>query len=227
MATGLLSYADLLTPVYLYTSCDDPVWHEDFLRCFDGSGLTPVQHCGVLGNLQEGRIKAYTSVNSKYVVMLDPDDLVDVDVLKQCVDKLETNPQLGMCGSREQRINADGRPMGYTSMPQLDTRMIYINPAAFHGAVVMRVDMLKGVLPLFKETTYHLFDWALKICMANRYPLCRLPVLGYSYRIHQGGHRMSPRDPKAVPPYNTLASLLNVGAITLTVDDREAIGFNG
>jgi hypothetical protein len=226
MVPQLVDYSALLTVTYLWTENDNLAWRQEFLDCFKDTGITPVQCIGYLGDLQRGRIEAYQSVTTPYVFMADPDDLVDMQQIFRCIDFLEAHPTYAGCAVREERINSLGQSIGRNLNSQVSAEQVYMSPTAFHNGAVLRTEAVKAVLPLFDEMNFHLFDWALRICLVNRAPLHLLPEFGYSYRLHQQGHRVSARNPKAIPAFNTVAELINVGAITLSKSSREAIGLD-
>ncbi len=178
-----------LTVAYLYTEgLDNPDWHQDFLSDFVGSPWVPVRFQGIVGNLSEARYLAYTQIKTPYVAMLDPDDRVKWTVIRDCLEFLETNPNIGACGACENTITERNvvRP-GHAPQPFSMNRFVH-SPLELHTCTVLRTSQVIEVLEQLRPIGFYNIDWALRLCIAERYGAHKLPTIGYSFRRKENSH---------------------------------------
>ncbi len=211
----MMSVLDKLTVAYLYTEgLDNYDWQQDFLMDFFRSPWTPVMFPGIEGNLSEARYLAYAQITTPYVVMLDPDDRVKWTALQQCVEFLESNPDIGACGVSENAITPRNQIMPTHYPTPFSMERFLITPLELHTCTVMRTEQVMEVLNDIRTVGFYNVDWALRLCIAHRYGAHKLPVIGYSFRRKENSHHTGAfQTEQTVPWFKTVSKLRELGLL--------------
>ncbi len=180
---------NLLSIVYLKQDTESIEWENVFLGCFKDSLIKPIKHKGIKGDIQQARINAIKTVETKYYVMLDYDDLVVPDVIFDCVNFLENNPEYIACTVNEGLTGLHGRLKAPAMLRKsINHPNVFRNPREVHTCTVFRTDIVKDLLPLFSVHKFFNFDWALRMLIADKGMIGIVPKVGYYYRLHSIGH---------------------------------------
>lgn len=204
-----------LTVAYLYTEgLDNPEWHQDFLSDFVDSPWSPVMFQGILGDLSEARYLAYAQIKTPYVIMLDPDDRVKWTAIRYCLEYLENNPDIGACGVCENTITERNviRP-SHAPMPFSMNRFLH-SPLELHTCTVLRTSLAMEVLEELRPIGFYNIDWALRLCIAERFGAHKLPVIGYSFRRKEKSHHTGALyNDSQIHRFNTVKKLHELGLL--------------
>ncbi|MBN22493.1 MAG: hypothetical protein CL678_14510 [Bdellovibrionaceae bacterium] len=208
---------DLLTVAYLFSPTDNKDYLKEFLSDFKDTDIKPKKFAGIPGDLTTARCVAYDKIKTPYVAMLDPDDRVYVDVLKKCVDYLEANPDVAMCGAREVFLMPSGAKREIHPNIPYNYGQLLRSPLALHNMVVFRTEAVKEFLPALREHKFRRFDHALRVCVGSRYKSHKIMEIGYEYRQHrQSDVQTQPIDDGSlIPPTETVSKLVELGIISL------------
>lgn len=227
MVLNTIELSQRLTLTYMTLPELNAQWLAEFQACFAGyPDLIVKANDGIAGDVQTARLRSFEGISTPYVFAPDSDDTFDMMAILNCVQYLEDNPDVGACGVLEKYIREDGRVCGVQPKRRVFLpQFVYNSPTALHNAVVFRTSVLQNLLTRFAASThnYFMFDWALRIMLVNGFPYYQLPVVGYTYRGHDQGHRVSPIPVDYVQPQDTIRQLLADGLINLTDDERRAL----
>lgn len=142
---------------------------------------------GIVGNIEEGRVKGFRIGNSPYVSFVDPDDIVLPGAFASCIEALEKNKELCGAFTDELLINGNGDTTSkgiwsgkpWHPLKQLDQRYL-------HHVTVMRrcyVEKYYDDLILLR----HLGEYILKALITEHGPWMHVNHVGYKWRVWNGG----------------------------------------
>lgn len=79
---------------------------------------------------------------------------------------------------------------------------------------MFRTSLLLEFLPKLREANFYDFDWALKLCIGNKYPVKKLGMTGYYFRRKPNSHHSGIlKTPDQIPPIQTGQKLMELGLI--------------
>jgi len=194
---------------YLTIGGENTDWLKEFFDSFVDTSFTPIQHDGHLGNVQKGRMEIIDKVTTPFFCFCDPDDRVMVDVIIKAKDFLVDNPDYGMCGTSEIHLNEHGNAISLEGTDEFRMESLLRSPLALHNGTVYRTEMVRELLPFFRDHQFKSFEWALKLVMSHRYPTKKLKDIGYSFRFTTNGHHCSPCEIGEISPNDTVKTLMS------------------
>lgn len=178
----------MLTVAYLTLPNEREDWLLEMLAGFDGSGISPVRFPGIYQDIGLARTQAYEQISTKYVCMIDPDDRADPEVIKECVDFLEKNPDYAACGAYEEMIDEQGSLRSRRArLPFTLSRLMY-STLELHNLVVLRTEIVKRYMYRVLELNFYNFDWALMLTVAGNHPVHKIDKIGYQFRRKSDSH---------------------------------------
>jgi len=120
----------------------------------------------------------------KYIARQDADDVSKLERLEKQVAFMETNPEVGLLGTRFQCIDHHGHVTRQAELQTenkwLQNRLAVINHFC-HGSVMIRRDALDKV-GLFREYFKYAQDYDLWLRIAEQYEVSNLPEYLFCYR---------------------------------------------
>lgn len=103
---------------------------------------------GIVGNTLNARLNAFALGSEPYISFVDPDDEVNVDAFKICLDELEANPELGGVYTNSTIIhhnpNIYDRPHFLDHVWSKEYHMSRMNP--IHQLTVMRRSVYEQII---------------------------------------------------------------------------------
>lgn len=120
----------------------------------------------------------------EYVARLDADDVAMPSRLREQFDYLTEHPEVGLCGTRYEMIDADGAGIGwsetYSESELLRWKLGWQNPIG-HSTVMMRTAMARQ-LGGYDEKLWCVQDYKLIAAIAERSAVTVLPSVLVKYR---------------------------------------------
>lgn len=211
-----------LTIAYLFTEgLDRDDWKQEFLNDIASSRFTPVEFPGILGDLAEARCLAYDQITTPYAMMLDPDDRISPDVLDECFRYAVAHPEVGMVSAHENSIDPLGRRMNTASGVPFDMERFLYSPQELHSFTILKMEHVREFVPVLRSVGFYNFDWALRLCIANKYGAYKLPKIGQHFRRkfnshHNGAHYK----PELIPSNKTVETLVDMGLLPVVSTGR-------
>lgn len=182
------------------------------LKGFLGSPITPVKFPGIPGDVGAARKNLLDSIDTDYVFMVDPDDLADPVVILEELKFLQDNPSYSMCGCREKSIYPCGRTMYVSASLPFSMDKFKKSPLELHNGTVMRMSMIREVMPILRDVPFYSFEWALKLALASLHPVEKLDRIGYTFRRKPKSHHHALSVPDhMIHPRDTVSTLISLG----------------
>ena len=140
-------------------------------------------------SIPQARNSAIPYINSKYVAVLDSDDLwCDKLKLKKQTDILEKNNDIVLVGSGAITIDEDGKEIKKIFKPELDKDIkesLFKKNPFFHSSVVYRKSAAESV-GWYNEKIKFGEDLDLWIKLSERGLMHNIPQTMIKYRVHKG-----------------------------------------
>jgi len=129
--------------------------------------------------------KGFARATGKYLAWLNSDDIYQPGAIKEAVEYLENNPDVGLVYGDCTFVDAEDRLIGHFPAAQTDLRRLqwgYVHIP--QQAAFFRADLWRKVGPL-DPSFYFAMDYDLWVRMAREAPLVYLPGrLWASFRLH-------------------------------------------
>jgi glycosyltransferase involved in cell wall biosynthesis len=140
-------------------------------------------HEGLVAALNRG----ITTARGKYIARMDADDISFPERFKVQSELLETNPDIGICGSWAEIIDKNDKKLGEATYPPINDVEIrrygkFHNPF-IHSSVMIRADFIKqtgGYRAFFR----HVEDYELWTRILKRSRGANIPKMLIRYRRH-------------------------------------------
>lgn len=204
----------ILTIAYMLTENDRDDWLLEMLSDLSALPYPVVKFEGIVGDFSRARYNAYSSITSEYVLMVDPDDRIVPETVVKCLEFLTNNSEYVACSGQETSIDVNGHHRSTYPMGNFKYRNLIRTPLEFHGGVIFKVSAIKEFLKVIHDNDFYNFDWALRLCVANNYPVMKLKEIGSRFRrkpgTHSGGRWL--RDAQ-VKPMDTVNRLVELGLV--------------
>jgi hypothetical protein len=203
-----------LTIAYMLTENDREDWLGEMLSDLSILPYPVVQYPGIVGDFSKARYDLFSSIKSEYVLVVDPDDRVIPEVIVECLEFLDLNPEYAACSGHETCIGVDGKIRSTYPIAEFDFGRLLLTPLEFHGGVIFRTAVVKEFLDTLFAANFYNFDWALKLSIASKYPVKKLKRIGYKFRRKPKSHFTTffIRDGQ-VPPKKTVNKLIELGLV--------------
>lgn len=138
---------------------------------------------GLAASLNKGLALA----RGEYIARMDADDICCKQRLKKQVEKLDSLPQAGVCGSWFRWIK-NGKKGRLVKTPvsdqEIKAAMLFQNPLA-HPTVMIRASVLKEYGITYREDFFNSQDYALWLDLMFRTCFVTLPEVLLYYRLHK------------------------------------------
>lgn len=208
----------VLTVAYMLTENDNLEWLEEMLSRIRHLPYPIVQFPGIIGDLALARSSAYASIKTEYVLMIDPDDIVSSEAIEECLNFLLDNLNYAACCPQEVSIGINGKFRSSYPKGQYDFNRHLVSTLEFHNGAVFKTSAIMEFLPVLKEANFYDIDWALKLCIANKYPVKKLNMTGSYFRRKPNSHHTGIlMNSNQVSPMGTVNRLRELGLINRAV----------
>jgi len=205
---------DKLTIAYMLCPNDRREWLEELLHDLRAGSYPVREFAGIPGDVGAARVAAYSQIHSEYVLMVDPDDRVDLSVVQSCLQYLEENPTYAICACHERAIHVDGSFRSMYHIGEFDFRRLTQSPLELHNCCVFRTEVLKRYIHVLGDANFYNFDWALRLVIAANHPVKKLLKIGYHFRRKPHSHHQAQNVPATmIHPRDTVETLRQMGLI--------------
>lgn len=209
----------VLTVAYVRTKNTTQDQINKFLTLFEDAGVVPECHYEIPGDRQTTVMNIFAGVKTPYVTIVNPDGWVDTDGLLSMVETLEQKQALAFVSPRVCLVKESGEEVLTRASTQVLPTDVYISPGRLPQVAVYRVSMVNAIIEQFYKKFFGLFEWTLRMVLANLHGFEASDVVGY---YHGDGARDSlvSTGSSFIEPSMTLNELLTSGLVTL--DERQA-----
>lgn len=150
----------------------------------------------------EGNLKLITTLNKglelaqgKYVARMDCDDISLPERIKEQVEFMEKNENIGICGTWVKTLVSGLRlNVRYPTEPEEIKAQMLFRIAIAHPTVMMRASFVKQYKLRYSSTYLHAEDYELWNRCSLLFPLANVPKVLLKYRIHRDGISKKQRD---------------------------------
>jgi len=142
--------------------------------------ITHKTNLGIVASLNEGLAIA----KGKYIIRMDSDDISFPDRLKTQVDFMESNPEVGVCGSWIEVFGTSNyiwRPP--TSHEEIKV-LLFVESALAHPSVCIRREILTKYELQYDKKYQYVEDYKLWIELSKITKLANVPAVLLKYRTH-------------------------------------------
>lgn len=165
---------------------EEPGWLRE---CLDSLSAEPVRvHFGraIPGDVSAARCAVWDRCGGEFISFVDPDDVVRPGAFAACLETLQYHAEAGGCCTWEDVIRADGSPI-CRPRPALTRQALLADPKTAHHLLVVRRRVYESVRVLAPRALH----WGLAIGAFYLGGLVRVPMAGYSWRLHDGNYSYS------------------------------------
>jgi glycosyltransferase involved in cell wall biosynthesis len=149
-----------------------------------------------------GNIKLIATLNrglelaqGKYIARMDCDDISLPERLKEQVEFMEKNRNIGICGTWVKTLVSGLRlNVRYPTEPEEIKAQMLFRIAIAHPSVMMRASFIKQYKLQYNSTYLHAEDYELWNRCSLLFPLANIPKVLLKYRINRNGISQKQRD---------------------------------
>jgi hypothetical protein len=203
-----------LSIIYIVSDNEREDWLEEMLVPLRHLPYPLIRYPGVPNDITKARVDAYSDVTTEYVLMMDPDDLVLAESVTACLQFLIDNPEYAACGPKEHCIGVNGEVRSSHPHGDFSLNCLMHTPLEFHGGVVFRTSAVMEFLQVLSSENFYNPDWALRLCIAGKYPVKKLNMVGHWFRRKPNSHHSGCMlQPNQIPSIKTVGRLIELGLL--------------
>jgi hypothetical protein len=166
-------------------------WLDDCIQSLSHAHLRLHLMPGASGHIGQGRALGLRAGHAPFVTFADPDDIYPVDAFEALLSTLNADKSRAWGYTAEQRMSADGRPIGPVALPRYDGKVHKRDPKHVHGLVVMRREALtEAILTGLSGQRYRTTQYLTLELARTAGPPATVDAIGRYWRQHQNqAHR--------------------------------------
>lgn len=176
----------------LLSGKEDKGWLHQCVSSLESDAINVHFGKAIDGNLNLARSQAWDRMEEEYLSFVDPDDVVEPDAFRWCLDALNANPALDACYTLERTIDPQGKRLSVQQPFEHSVDILKSSPAHAHHLMVFRRRIYEKVKPIALTANFGL-EWSISTSALVCGGLEQIPKIGYSWRLHNKGSHYSAR----------------------------------